>query len=60
MSFKLDFDSYFSLEIKISIISPKFGCGFLLILKQGFLPNLKPKFFDFSFIRFLVSSDFRG
>ena len=28
------------------------GCGFLLILKQGFLPDLKSKLFDFGFISF--------
>ena len=60
MKFRLDLDRKFILEIKFIIVSPKFGCGFLLILKQGFVPHLKFKSFDFSFIGFLVLSAFRG
>ena len=39
-------------------ILAQIGCGFFLILKQGFLPNHKSKLFDFGFIGFLVLSAF--
>ena len=48
------------IEIKLFFISLKFGRKILLILKRKFLPDLRFKSFDSGFIRFLVSSAFRG
>ena len=47
------------LKIELFFISPKFGRRILLLLKYGFLHDLKFKSFDFSFIGFFLSSDFR-